>query len=119
MIEIGGDDIRCVHVFWFYQLSEEVDFVTVVSQDEQSDSRILLDPSGKLSDFIGSDGNSSEVVGILGIGFRQEVVGCWKVPEWPGSCRNPENPPLSDIRQLPVGIQYQGFRRIPTNSHRI
>ena len=30
---------------------------------------------------IGSDRNSSEVVGIFGIGFRPEVVGCQKMPE--------------------------------------
>ncbi|CAM4912038.1 unnamed protein product [Rotaria socialis] len=51
------------------------------SRGEESDSRILSDPSGKLSDFIGSDGNSLEIGGILGIGFRQEVVGCRKMPE--------------------------------------
>ncbi|CAF3940212.1 unnamed protein product [Rotaria magnacalcarata] len=45
------------------------------SQDEQSDSRILSDPSGKLPDFIGSDGNSSEVGGILGIAATTGIIG--------------------------------------------
>ena len=54
--------------------------------------------SKKLPDFIGSDGNSLEVVEILGIVFRMEVVGYRKVLEFRNfdtfqhpitSCRNP------------------------------
>ncbi|CAM4814668.1 unnamed protein product [Rotaria magnacalcarata] len=41
------------------------------------------------------------------------------MPEYAGPCWNPKNPTLSDTRQLPVGIQYQGFRQLPTHSHRI
>ena len=35
------------------------------------------------------------------------------------SCRNSGIPTLSDIRQLPIGIRYQGFRQLPTDSYRI
>ncbi len=43
------------------------------SEVDRSDCRIL---SEKLSDLIESDRNSSQVLGILGIGFRQEIIGC-------------------------------------------
>ena len=54
--------------------------------------------SEKLSNFTGSDRNSSEVVEILGIGF---LVGCRKGPV---SCWNPETPAFSDVRQLPMNF---------------
>ena len=38
----------------------------------------LSDPIGKTILIL----RTSEVVGILGIGFRSEVVGCRKVSEW-------------------------------------
>ena len=63
---------------------------------------------------VGSDRNSSEVVGFLGIGFRQEVVECRNDAV---SCRHPEISAFSDIRLLPVGILYQGFQQLSTNSY--
>ena len=48
------------------------------TQDEGSDCRISSDYMGNLSDFVGSDRNASEIVGILVTGFLSEVVGVGK-----------------------------------------
>jgi hypothetical protein len=72
--------------------------------------------SEKLSNFIGFDGNSSEVIGILTTGFRQkkdrmsESVGMTRILSEPLKIRYPE---------LLVGILSLGFRQLPTNSRRI
>ncbi len=65
----------------------------------------------KLSDLIGSDRNSSEVVGNPGIGFRQEVVGMIAVPAWIWSFRHF---PTSDnfLSESDTRVSYN-FRRIP------
>ena len=56
-------------------------------------------------------GNSSEVVGILGMGFRQEVVGCRKIsesqdfdriPDQSGTFRHPTTSGRSPIPRIPT-----------------
>ena len=60
---------------------------------------------------IGSDGNSPEVVGILGIGFRPEVVGCRKVSELRYFDRVPDH---SDTFRYPT--TFDKFPSDPVNS---
>ena len=89
------------------------------TQDEQSDSRIPSDPIGKLSDFIGSDGNSSEVVGILVSDSDRKLSDV-------GKCRNGQDPVGTlEIRHFPTSDNFlsesdtkdsDNFRRIPIGS---
>ena len=83
------------------------------TQDEQSDSwilsendRLLLNPMGirrKLSEslVLDSDRKSSDIGK-----YQNDRV----------SYRNTEISTLSDVRRLPIEIQYQVSRQLPTNS---
>ena len=84
------------------------------AQDEQSDSWILLDPIGKLSDPVGVCWKLSESL-VLDSDRKSSDVG--KNRHGHESCRNPDVLTLSDVLRLSIGIQYQGFRQLPTNSH--
>ena len=79
-------------------------------------ARCYEDRSPGQSHPIGSNGDLSESL----------VWDCNRKSSDVVKCRNFEVPTelatipiLSDVRRLPIAIQYQGFRQLPTNLHRI